>query len=148
MNLFCCTSGFCPISQISWLWYIVAVVVSFGVGALWYGKLFSKAWIKAVEYKCACGADLQKGEKCTCKSRSVLPMVLQFVSTALIALMYFILVAYGAWLALAVAIAVSAWMKASLKFRIADWKRFVTLASIDVGYFFIVSLICIGLAMI
>lgn len=143
-----CLGNACPFSQISWLWYAISVVVVFGLGALWYGKFFSKSWLKAVDYKCPCGADIQNGEECKCESNSVLPMIFQFIATLLIGLMYFVLVALSAWVAILVVITVCGWMKSTLKFQIAEWKRFMTLALIDVGYFFIASLIFIGFALI
>lgn len=144
MNNFLC-NGICPFSQFSWLWYWISIVVVFMVGWLWYGKLFNKKWIKAVRYQCTCGADLSKGEKCTCKNKSMLPllmyMFMQLVVTMLLGLMYFGLTQISIWWSLIVAVAIAGWMKASLKFQIAEWKRYVTLAIIDVGYFFLASLL-------
>lgn len=138
----------CSFLQINWLWYAASVIVVYAVGAIWYGKLFTNSWLKSVRYKCLCGAELDKGEKCTCQSRSMWPMLYQFAATILIGLMYFVLTALSIWLALLVAVAISGWMKATLKFQIPEWKRFVTLASIDVGYFFLSSLIFMGFASI
>lgn len=143
-----CAFGLCPFSQISWLWYVTSVIVTFLIGALWYGWLFSKPWIKAVQYKCNCGADLSKGEKCTCKQRSLLPMVIHFIALAMVGLTYFVLTSVSVWLSVFVVIAISAWMKSALKFQIADWKRYMIQASIDVGYFGIVSIIFILFASI
>lgn len=137
-------SDYCPFEQISWLWYSIGVIVSFIVGAIWYGILFSKQWMKAVRYECACGADVVNGEKCTCKLRGVFTtMLFQFISTAVVVFMYFILTPISIYLSIIVVVAVSGWMKSTLKFRISNWKRFMTLATIDVGYFFIVSLIAV-----
>ena len=81
-------------SGISWLWYVISVVVAFGMGALWYTVLFGKQWVKAVNYVCLCGANISDGEECTCKGRFPWEMLFQFVGTALIGLMYFILTPY------------------------------------------------------
>lgn len=141
--------NFCPIESISWLWFCISVVVSFLAGAIWYGLLFPKTWMKAVKYECECGADVVNGEKCTCKKRSVLPtFIIQFISTALVVFMYFILTSISIWLSVVVVIAVSAWMKSILKFQISNWKRFMTLAAIDISYFFIVSVIAVLFSLI
>ena len=36
------------ISQISWVAVLVATLAGFALGALWYGPLFGKAWMRAV----------------------------------------------------------------------------------------------------
>lgn len=137
------------IEAISLLWYFVAVAISFLIGALWYGLLFPKTWMKAIRYECACGADVINGEKCTCSKNSVLPtMIFQLISTALVVLVFFILTPIHIWLSILVVIAIASWMKSNLKFQISDWKRFVTLALIDVGYFTIVSIIGILFSLI
>lgn len=137
------------IEAISLLWYIVAVAISFLIGALWYGLLFPKTWIKAIRYECECGADVINGEKCSCSKKSFLPtMIFQLISTALVVLVFFILTPIHIWLSILVVIAIASWMKSNLKFQISDWKRFVTLALIDVGYFTIVSIIGILFSLI
>lgn len=137
------------IEAISLLWYFVAVAISFLIGALWYGLLFPKTWIKAIRYECECGADVINGEKCSCSKKSVLPtMIFQLISTALVVLVFFILTPIHLWLSILVVIAIASWMKSNLKFQISDWKRFVTLALIDVGYFTIVSIIGILFSLI
>lgn len=142
-------SDYCPFEHISWLWYCVGVVVSFLAGALWYGFLFPKTWMKAVRYECACGADVVNGQKCTCKSGGVfLTMLFQFISTAFVVFMYFVLTPISIWLSVIVVVAVCAWMKSNLKFQISNWKRYMTLALIDVGYFFIVSVIAVLFSLI
>lgn len=141
-EIICVTTG-CPLLSISWLFYAISVIVVFALGAFWYGKLFSEKWVKAQDYTCICGARLAEGEKCTCKSHSLLPMVMQFIATALVGMMYFLLAGFGCLLSIVVMIGVAAWMKAGLKFRISEWKRFVNLVIIDVGYFCLASIIFI-----
>ncbi|MFA6200589.1 MAG: hypothetical protein WC679_09320 [Bacteroidales bacterium] len=143
-------SSSCPLETISWLWYCLAVLVSFAFGVIWYGVLFTKTWAKAVRYECECGADIANGEKCTCKPNFSIfyTFTFQIISTALVVLMYFILTPISIWLSVLVVVSISAWMKSTLKFQISNWKRFFTLASIDVGYFFIVSSIAIGFSLI
>jgi len=93
----------CPnefLLDFSWLWFIVSVLISYGVGAMWYTFLFGKKWIKALKYECKCGARL-------------------------------------------VCIAYAGWTKSMLNFQVAEWKRYVTLVMIDVGYFVVVSAVFI-----
>ncbi|MDP3397885.1 MAG: DUF1761 domain-containing protein [Bacteroidales bacterium] len=130
-------------SQISWMWYGISVLLAFGAGALWYTVLFGKQWIKVVNYECACGANLSKGEECKCKSRFPWEMIFQFVSTVIIGIMYFLLTSVSVALAIIVCLAFAGWTKSMLKFQIADWNRYITHALIDVGYFTLVSAIFI-----
>ena len=132
----------CDLS-ISWLWYFVAVFAVFFIGFLWYNQLFGKKWLWAVRYdECACGADLSKGEKCTCKAnfKAFLPMIAQFLAICLLGLMYFVLVKYSVCLAIFVWFANFGWMKASLLFKTPNRKRFMALLCIDGGYFLVASL--------
>ncbi len=138
----------CPCCEISWLWYTVAVIIAFGTGALWYTVIFGKQWIKAVNYECRCGANLSKGEECKCESRFPWEMIFQFISTAVIGLMYFFLTQISLCMSIFVCIAFAAWTKSMLKFQIADWKRYITLALVDVGYFVVVSAIFILFALL
>ncbi len=39
------------LSGINWLAVVVAAAVGFGVGAVWFGPLFGKAWMKALDKK-------------------------------------------------------------------------------------------------
>lgn len=135
-------------SQISWLWYCISVVLAFGMGALWYTVLFGKQWIKAVNYVCVCGANLSNEEKCSCKARFPWEMIFQLISTAIVGMMFFLLTPLSLVMAVIVVFAFAGWTKSMLKFQIADWKRFITLASIDVGYFVVVSIIFIVFSML
>ena len=132
-----------PFSEMSWLWFAVSVLAAFGTGAVWYTILFGKQWLKAVNYECNCGANISKGEKCTCKSRFPWEMIFQFIGTALVGFMYFILTPISIWLSIIVCVAFAGWTKAMLKFQIANWNRYITLGLIDVGYFIVVSAIFI-----
>lgn len=130
-------------SHVSWLWYAIAVIVVYAVGALWYTVLFGKYWLKALNYICLCGANLSIDEKCTCKPRFPYEMVFQFISTAILGLLYFLVAPFSIWVSVAIVVAFSAWTKSMMKFQIADWRRFKTLAAIDVGYFVIASIVFI-----
>ncbi len=135
----------CELS-ISWLWYIVAVLSVFFIGLLWYNQLFGKKWLWAVRYdECPCGADISKGEKCTCKAdfKAFLPMIAQFLAICLLGLMYFVLIKFNIWLAVLVWFSNFGWMKANLLFKTPNRKRFVALLNIDGGYFTVASLVFI-----
>lgn len=139
----------CPFTSISWLWYIIAVIVVFGLGALWYSVLFRKAWICNVGFECECKADLANGEKCHCTGgKSFLPMLFQFIATLLLGFMYFVLTAISIWLSVIVFVAVAAWLKASLKFKIMNWGRYMRVAAIEVGYFTVASILFVLFALL
>lgn len=136
---------------ISWLWYIVAVFAVFFIGFLWYNQLFGKKWLWAVRYdECPCGANLSKGEKCTCKAdfKAFLPMIAQSLAICLLGLMYFVLTDFCVWLSVFVWFAVIGWMKANLLFKTPNRKRFMALLLIDGGYFTVASLGFVLLALI
>ncbi len=133
-------------SDISWLWYVISVLVAYAAGALWYTVLFGKQWIKAVHFECQCGAKLYKGETCTCSPHFPVEMVFQFISTGIVGLMYFVLTPVSIWMAILVGLSFSAWTKSMYKFEIASWERFTILAAINVGYFVVVSAIFIAMS--
>ena len=133
------------------LWYFVAVIAVFIIGFFWYNQLFGKKWLWAVRYdECPCGADLSKGESCTCKPsfKAFLPMIAQFLSICLLGFMYFIVVKYCMGLAVLVWLAALGWMKASLLFKTPNRKRFMALLYIDGGYFTVASLVFVLLGLL
>jgi len=141
----------CCVISISWLWYAVAVFAVFFIGFLWYNQLFGKKWLWAVRYdECPCGADLSKGEKCTCKAnfKAFQPMIAQFLAICLLGLMYFVLVNFNVWLAVLVWFANMGWLKASLLFKTPNRKRFLALLGIDGGYFTVAAVVFILLGLI
>jgi hypothetical protein len=147
-----CSNDVCrfTIGEISWLWYAIAVIIVFFAGWIWYNA-FSERWVKAVKYGlCACGADMGKGEKCTCKpsGSAFMPMIVQLLATLLIGLMYFVLVPFGICIAVLVAVAVMGWMKSSIIFQTPEKQFRMDRILIDVGYFALSSAIFIGLALI
>lgn len=127
------TCSFCGLFVgINWSWYVISVVVVFGVGALWYSMLFGKAWMKV--FKVEMPAEDEPVQ--------IWPtMLIQLIATALLGLVFFILVRQSCTLAFVTLIGFSAWQKAGLKFRFLDWKQFMIAASIDVGYLFIAGLL-------
>ena len=139
----------CP-AEISWLWYAVSVFIAFILGWVWY-NFFAERWAKAVNYGvCACGADLGKGEKCTCKpnAKAFFPMLVQLLATCLIGFMYFVLVRVCTGLTILVAVAIIGWMKGSILFSTPTKRRRIDRILIDVGYFTIISVIFILFALI
>lgn len=138
----------CSMLQISWLWFFVALIITYSLGALWFGKLFMKPWAESRDIKCEqCNSDFAKGEKCNCK-HSPFPMIMQFIATALIGLMIFVLTNISAYLALFVLVATAGWMKANLAFQVPDLKKYFKLASIEVGYYFVCGIIFLFFALI
>jgi len=72
------------ILEVNYVAVLVATIASFAFGALWYGALFSKAWLKAI------------GKSEEDLKRSVTPMVVTFVAQLVMATMlYGILVHVG-----------------------------------------------------
>jgi hypothetical protein len=145
-------SSFAPLCPfgISWLWYAVSVVLAFVSGWAWY-NFFTERWVKAVNYGlCACGADLSKGEKCTCKpdAKAFLPMIAQLLATCFIGYMYFVLVQICVGVAIIAAVAIIGWMKANILFSTPGKQRRIDRILIDVGYFTVVSVIFILFALI
>jgi hypothetical protein len=139
----------CPVG-ISWLWYAVSVVVAFMSGWAWY-NFFSARWVKAVKYGvCPCGADIGKGEKCTCKpnAKAFLPMIVQLLATCLIGYLYFVLVQICIGVAIFAAVAIIGWIKANILFSTPEKQRRIDRIWIDAGYFAIVSVIFILFALI
>ena len=145
-------SGFTPLcpSGISWLWYAVSVVLAFMSGWAWY-NFFSARWVRAVNYGlCACGADLAKGEKCTCKpdAKAFLPMIVQLLATCFIGYLYFVLVQICIGVAIFAAVAIIGWIKANILFSTPDKQRRIDRILIDAGYFAMISVIFILFALI
>lgn len=132
-----CTIGGCPFAAINWLWYAVSVIITFGLGLLWYSKLCCK--------KTSC-----KDDECETKSCCGFDMVMQVIVIALLGLMYFMLIGTGIsyWYSVLVAVVVSGWIKMGIKWRSPDWNIYVKHAMKDAGYFFAVSIIFILFAMI
>ena len=142
-------TSLCP-SGISWLWYAIAVLIAFMSGWAWY-NVFSQRWVKAINYSlCACGADLGKGEKCTCKPdvKTFLPMIAQLLATCFIGYMYFVLVPISIGVAIFAAVAIIGWIKANILFSTPDKQRCIDRILIDAGYFAVISIIFILFALI
>lgn len=60
------------VSELNWLAVVVATLVSFGVGAMWYSQgLFGKVWMKSIGLK----------ESDTKKASMAMPIILTLVGT-------------------------------------------------------------------
>jgi|GEM_PF-1015061 len=166
----------CSICQFPWLWWALSVIVAYLVGWLWYSVFFKNEWAKLESGHCTCGPDCKcgchegkectcgpdckcgchEGKECTCgpdckcecchHGHSVMPMLVQLGATALVGFVLFWATHVTIWLALGIAIAFSAWAKASIFFRAGWGKRARSLIWIDVSYLFIVCLVFILVA--
>ncbi len=115
-------------SGIDWLWYIVAVVITYVVGALWFSVFFRKAWMRVFK--------IETNEKIT-TGLFLRTMGVQVLVNALFGLVLFLLVEFSVWLALLVLIAFCGWQKGILNFQFARWKEYVWAAMIQAGYTFV-----------
>ncbi len=133
-DMFCSTT-----SSIHWIWFVVATLVAYGAGAIWYSFLFSKTWMRVFK--------VEMPEKPN-TSNTVITMLMQLLVTALLGLVFFVLTKISPWLSWFVLIAFCGWQKGILKFQFADWKIYFQAAIVEVGYTFLVGVIFILFALI
>jgi len=138
----CC----CSISAFPWLWWGLSVVIVYLIGWIWYSKIFAHNWCECEQLKCKCGADLAKGEECTCKKGSFYPMIIQFLATAVVGFAFFLIAARSVWVAVIAAIGVLGWEKAVTLFRVSDRKRACKVIWIEVGYYCLALIVFIFVA--
>ena len=131
-NLFCQSS-----CGINWWWFAAAVIVAFGIGALWYSVLFAKAWVRVFRVEM---------EKPTTGSL-LCTMFLQLVATAVFGLVFFVLTNLSICIAVLALIGFCAWEKGNLKFEFADMRDFIQAVCIRVGYTFVAGIIFILFAL-
>ncbi|MCY3687439.1 MAG: DUF1761 domain-containing protein [Gammaproteobacteria bacterium] len=87
-------------SEVSWLAVIVATVLSFMLGGLWYSpRVFGARWAEG------CGVDLESEDA---GKHAVKALSVQFVSTLLLAWLLGAMVDAGEWLMIAVTVSVVA----------------------------------------
>jgi hypothetical protein len=130
----------CPvIFNINWIWFAVAVIVTFGVGAVWHSLLFAKAWIRVFK--------VEMPEKVTTSS-FIRTMSVQFIGNILYGFVFFILTGISVWLAIIALIGFCGWEKGFLNFQFAKIKDFMMASLIRVGYTFVAGLIFILFALI
>jgi len=70
-----------------------------------------------------------------------LPMILQLAVTALTGFTFFLLTSISVWLAVIVALAVLAWEKVNVFFRVMEFKRACRIIWIEVGYYCVALII-------
>lgn len=133
-NLFCQA-----ISDIHWIWFVVAVVLAFAIGAVWYSVLFSKAWIRVFK--------VEMPEKITTSS-FVRTMSIQFLANVLFGLVFFVLVKLSVWVAVLSLVGFCGWEKGSLNFQFANMKDFMMAALIRAGYTFVAGMVFILFGML
>ncbi len=130
------TNVFCSLfSQIKWGWYLIAVVVAFLMGAWWYWGLFTKAWERVFKVTIPKKGRIPEGV--------LFAISMQFLVTALMGIVFFMLVKVSLWLAILALVAFCGWQKAGLKFRYIKWKDYFTAAMIEAGYTFVAGIILI-----
>lgn len=133
-------STFCGLfSSLDWWVYAGAVATAYVLGAVWYSWLFAKSW-----------KELNGMDENTVitTGNAVLSMSMQLLSTALLGLTFFVLTRISVWLAVLAALAMTGWLKTSLKFRYAEWKTYVKAAIVDAGYFALMLIVFILFALI
>ncbi len=92
-------------TEVSWLAVVVATVLSFMLGGLWYSpRVFGAKWAQGA------GVDLQSADA---GKHAVKALSTQFVSTLLLAWLLGAMVAAGDWLMIAVTVAAVAIILAS-----------------------------------
>lgn len=133
------TNFFNLFSQINWLWYIISVIVIFVLGAIWYSLLFKKNWIRVFKI------DIPEKEETL---GTLFTMSIQFIVTAFLGLLFFVLVPISLLIALFVLVSFCGWQKATLKFRYTIWKDYIMAALIEVGYTFIAGILFILFALL
>jgi len=127
-------------SNINWLWYAVAVIVTFAIGGLWYSALFPKTWVRIFK--------VEMPEKVSTAS-IIRTMSLQFVVSALFGLWFFVLVQFGsAWFAFITLCVFCGWQKGVLNFRYPKLKDFMLAVLIEAGYTFVAGIVFILFALI
>jgi len=121
-------------SNIQWIWFAIAVVITFAIGAIWYSFLFPKTWMRVFK--------VEMPDKVTTLSM-VRTMGLQFIVNILFGTIFFMLTQISFVISVFALICFCAWQKGTLNFQFAKWKDYVQAACIQVGYTFIVGMVFI-----
>lgn len=117
--------------QLNWILLIVAILIVYFLGALWYSPvLFGDKWAAIINPKFV---------KPTTEKISLLPMIYQFVATMILGFVIFVGVRISIPLTILMLVAAAGWQKASLFFKYPQFDNFVKVAFIEVGYFTIAS---------
>lgn len=130
-----CSSVFCALlGQINWLWYVVAILAAWLLGALWYSVLFPKAWVRVFK--------IEMPDKRS-PANMFVTMFGQLAANALMGLALFMVTAVSLWLAVLTLIGFCGWNKATLKYKFANWGEYFRAAGIEAGYLFLAGVIFI-----
>jgi hypothetical protein len=122
------------LSNIQWMWFAIAVVVTFIVGAIWYSFLFPKTWMRVFK--------VEMPEEVT-KLSMVRTMLLQLIVSIFFGAVFFLLVQISFCISVFVLIGFCGWEKGELNFQFPKWKDYVLAACIRVGYTFVAGMIFI-----
>jgi hypothetical protein len=125
--------------NINWMWFSVAVIVTFAIGAVWFSALFSKNWVRIFK--------VEMPEKPT-PALMIRTLVLQFVVNVFFGLLFFMLTPVSVYLSVFALIVFCAWQKGMLNFQFPKFQDFVMAAVINVGYTFVVGIVFILFALI
>ena len=121
-------------SNIQWIWFAIAVIITFFIGAIWYSLLFPKTWMRVFK--------VEMPEKVT-KLSMIRTMGLQLIVSILFGSIFFLLTQISFTISVFVLIGFCAWQKGGLNFQFAKWKDYVLAACIQVGYTFIAGMVFI-----
>jgi hypothetical protein len=121
------------VGAINWIWFAVAVIVAYGIGAVWFGALFSKQWQKVFKVEM---------EEPTAAS-FIKTMGGQLLVTLLLCFVFFVLVKISVAVAVLALVGFCGWEKGMLNFQFTKMKNYIMATLINVGYLFIVGVIAI-----
>ena len=122
------------LSNIQWIWFLIAIVINFVIGAIWYSFLFPKTWMRVFK--------VEMPDNVTTLSM-VRTMGIQLVVSILFGSVFFLLTQISFFISVFVLIGFCAWQKGGLNFQFAKWEDYVLAASIQVGYTFIAGMVFI-----
>ncbi len=126
--------------SINWLFFCISVFLAYGLGGVWYSpKILGHKWAEIIN----------PNFKETKEEKSIiLPMIVQFLATALLALAIFVGVKISIFQTTLFLIAMGGWQKASLLFKYPYFKKFLVVALIELGYFMLTIIIFLIFALL
>ncbi len=133
-QIFCTLLG-----QINWLWYVVAIVAAYLLGALWYSVIFPKTWVRIFK--------IEMPDKRS-PANMFVTMFGQLVANALMGLVLFMITALSFWLAVLTLVGFCGWNKATLKYKYVGWGDYFRAACIEAGYLFLAGMVFILFALV
>lgn len=112
------------LSKINWTFYLLSIIVAFGVGAVWYSLIFFKMWKRVFKVD----ASAQNA------GPLVRSLIIQFISGIFLGLSYFILMGLSTGLTLTVMAGFCTLQICNLSFKYGSIKDFMRSVLIEVGY--------------